>query len=219
MPVPARADRTLAGESSNREGTQMPYTVWSRGRLIGESELAYARSLPGVRAGDFAPSELGDRLMPIITGVGPALSALHDVADEVRLLRPAADRPGDWPEGVRQTTEYADAISLHDELASLELELRDPAGAVVKTDWIAIQDTHRLLALAHDDSDDHLIDVELTDEELRSAEEMRAELEALDWDDREPWEGEQPEFPRYQILLMLAGFDKRLEKSTTRKRT
>ena len=51
----------------------MPYTLWSRGRLIGQTELAYARSFPGLRAGDFEPSALGETLMPIIIGVGVPL--------------------------------------------------------------------------------------------------------------------------------------------------
>jgi hypothetical protein len=32
---------------------EMPYTVWSRGRLVGHSELAYARVYPDMRMGDF----------------------------------------------------------------------------------------------------------------------------------------------------------------------
>src|SRR5688572_5995930 len=169
MRVIAEAELTLVGEFSNREGAKMPYTVWSRGRLIGESELAYARSLPGVRAGDFTPTPLGERLMPIIDGVGPALRALHEVVRTDPRAGAPADRAGDWPESVRRTTEYADALSIGDELESLDLELRDPGGVVVKTDWIAIQDTHRVLAVARE-SEDELVDVALTEEEEEEVE-------------------------------------------------
>jgi hypothetical protein len=49
----------------------MPYTVWSRGRLVGESELAYAQAFPDMRMGDFQPSPVGETLLPIILGVAP----------------------------------------------------------------------------------------------------------------------------------------------------
>ena len=184
----------------------MPYTVWSRGRLIGQSELAYRRSLPGLRMGDFFPSELGDQLMPILTGEGPALIALYEVAEDTQRERPESVRPGDWPDGVRQTTEYADAMSICDELESLDLQLRDPFGEVVNTESISIRDTHRLLALAREHEDDDR-DVELTEGEMKEVEEMRAELDTLFKEEEyKPWEPE-PEFPRYQVMVTLAGFE------------
>jgi hypothetical protein len=155
--------------------------------------VGLARSLTGLRAGDFEPSPIGERLMPIIVGVGPALNALHEVAVQIRQddERNGRRTPvGDWPESVRRTTEYADAMSLHDELESLSLELRDPQGVVVKTDWIAIQDTQRLVALAREELASEYPDMTFDD------------------DDREPWE---PEPPRYQILVALAGFERRME--------
>jgi len=162
--------------------------LWSRGRLLGESELAYRRQLPGLRVGDFQPSPLGESLMPIIVGVGPALKALHEVAEEVWEAQPRKGRRSrrrGWPKEVLQTTEYADAMSLPDELASLALELRDSAGAVIATEDIWLQDTHRLLALAR--------------------EEMSNEYPDMEFDDPEPWE---PEFPRYQIYVALDGHNK-----------
>lgn len=185
----------------------MPYTVWSRGRLIGQSELAYRRSLPGLRMGDFFPSQLGDQLMPILTGEGPALFALYEVAEDTERERPESARLGDWPDGVRQTTEYADAMSICDELESLDLQLRDPSGKVVKTESVSIRDTHRLIALARAHEDDGR-EVELTEEEMKEVEEMRAELDALFKEEEyTAWEPE-PEFPRYQIMVTLAGFER-----------
>ena len=179
---------------------RMPYTVWSRGRLVGESELAYARSLPGLRAGDFEPSPLGEKLMPIIIGVGPALCALHEAAEDVlrtEKRKGRRARNGDWPASVKKTTEYADAMSLPDELESLALELRDPGGAVVKTEWIAVQDTHRLVALAREDLQSEYPDMTFED------------------DDPEPWE---PQPPRYQILVALDGHDRSMARLAKRKR-
>jgi len=78
----------------------MPYTVWSRGRLFGKSELAYRRTFPKLRAGDFLPSELGQTLMPVFIGEGPALSALYDVAIRMKEepREPGdADEDAEWP--------------------------------------------------------------------------------------------------------------------------
>ena len=178
----------------------MPYTVWSRGRLVGESELAYVRCMPGLRSGDFEPSAIGEKLLPIILGVGPALRSLHDAADKARDEAESVGRElpvGDWPDTIRHTTEYADAMSIPDELESLALELRDPAGAVVKTDWIAVQDTHRLIAIAR--------------EELAAVD---PDLDFED-DDVEPW---QPAPPRYQIMVGLEGFDDHMSREAKKRR-
>jgi hypothetical protein len=139
--------------------------------------------MPGVRAGDFEPTEIGERLLPIIIGVGPALRALYDVAEVARMCEDdQADgkSSGVYPEAVRRTTEYADAMSISDELRSLELELRNPDGAIVPTEMIAVQDTHYLLALA------------------------REGLDGLEFEDDEP-EPWQPPPPRYQIIITLEG--------------
>ena len=61
------------------------HTVWSRGRLLGQSELGPERSFPGMRMGDFEPSPIGERLLPVILGVSPAVKALCE--------QPADQRP------------------------------------------------------------------------------------------------------------------------------
>jgi hypothetical protein len=176
----------------------MPYTVWSRGRLIGESELAYARAFPDMRMGDFEPSPVGETLLPIILGVSPAVKALCDVIEQTR---DDAERRGQTltrrglPDSVRQTTEYADAASSQDELDSLALELHDPAGEVVGTDWIWFQDTHRLIAIAREE-------MASTDPDL-----------VFEEDEVEPW---QPQPPRYQIMVGLTGYDERMEREAAR---
>ena len=174
----------------------MPYTLWSRGRLLGESALAYRRSFPGLRVGDFEATPIGETLMPIILGVGPALKALHEAAEAVWASRSVSRRRRreGWPNEVRQSTEYADAMSLPDELASLALELHDPAGGVVATEDIWLQDTHRMVAAAR--------------------EELSAEFPDMEFDDPEPWE---PAFPRYQIYVALAGHDRAMSRLARRK--
>lgn len=176
----------------------MPYTLWSRNRLIGSSELAYRRSFPKLRVGDFEPTELGEKLMPIIVGVGPALSALYEASERVRREQRKKgirrSRRGDWSPEVKQTTEYADAMSLPDELESLALELRDPNGGVVETESIWLQDTHRLVALAREDWAEACPDME--------------------FEEREPWE---PAPPRYQIYVELPGHDKWMHRAARRR--
>lgn len=51
----------------------MRYTVWSRGRQLGETDLGFAFRYNGLRCGWFHPTECGDRLLPIATAVSPAL--------------------------------------------------------------------------------------------------------------------------------------------------
>ena len=166
---------------------EMPYTVWSRGRLVGHSELAYARAFPDMRMGDFEPTAIGETLLPIILGVSPALRALYDVLEKTPDA--GSNVPVGFPPEVRRTTEYADVVSTQDEIDALGLELHDSAGTLVKTEWLWFQDTYRLLALAREDR--VALDPEL----------------AFESDDREPWE---PEPPRYQIMVGLEGYEKRM---------
>lgn len=191
----------------------MTYTVWSRGRLLGHSTLGYARAAPGMRAGDFEPTPLGETLMPILTGVGPALNTLHRVAADLR-TDAMSQADGDPALGfsplVRSTTEYADAVSLVDELESLALELREPDGVVVRTEMIAVNDTAHLRALAreplYDDDDLPPDEDEPLDPELEAA--IAHDLEVIrSWefeDDGEEWR-DPPPIARYQLLVVLEG--------------
>jgi len=194
----------------------MTYTVWSRGRLIGHSTLGYARAAPGMRAGDFEPTELGEKLMPIITGVGPALRTLHDMVRHTPSAMAQADGDGvfDFSSALRQTTEYADAVSIADERESLELELRDPDGVVIPTESLAVNDTEYLWARAREPVDDgdrlRTGDEEPLDPELEAS--IAHDLEIIrswefedDWtDDDEEWREPAP-FARYQIIVVLEG--------------
>ena len=44
------------------------YTLWSHGRLLGTTDLAWARALPRHRAGDLHPTPLGETLLPAARG-------------------------------------------------------------------------------------------------------------------------------------------------------
>ena len=157
----------------------MPYTIWSRGRLLGHSSLSYARCIPRIRAGDFEPTEVGESLLSILTGMGPAAEALAGIMDGH--AKPVGARPDEPPgvtDSVRLTTEYADILSIGDQLQNLALELRDPEGARVPTSLIGIQDTEHLLALARRDG-------------------------VIPIDEEDCLEGWMPQPSRYQIIIEM----------------
>src|SRR5918911_4775108 len=106
----------------------MRYTLWSRGRLLGETDLGFVYRENGFRCGWFHPTAAGDRLMPAATGIGPALRTESMIGPDA--------------------TAHADLLSAIDRAEALELELRGPDGAVIATEHIAIIDTHYLLSLA-----------------------------------------------------------------------
>jgi hypothetical protein len=207
----------------------VPYTLWSRGRLLGESELDYVREIPRLRTGDFRPTGDGAALMPVAAGVSPTVIELGKLA-----RRAAGDHGGDSAradgrpcDALRLTTEFADFAEASNRRDALELELRGPDGAVVPTEWIDVRDTELLLALgrdetlAFDDFDgvepdevgipipDCPICDELCDDALDDFDEMllREELDAPD--DFEPdlsptlVEDGEREYPRYQLQVML----------------
>jgi hypothetical protein len=127
------------------------YTIWSRGRLIGETDLAFFRVISRCRFGSFHPNAEGERLMPVVASVLPALRAyLHrDAADALSdsIVQPP----------LRGSTLFADLAEAWQHLHALDLELRREDGSVVPTSHIGIRDTQQLIELA--DLDDDGIDV------------------------------------------------------------
>jgi hypothetical protein len=191
----------------------MQYTLWSHGRLLGETDLAFARCFEKHRMGWFHPNELGERLMPIICGAKPAFFALSDLT---RRLIPnpygSQRRTWDLDTVLRTSTEYADLAAAYAQEQGLALELRGPSGAVIPTEDIGIQDTEYLLSIPDRCDDVSLYDVEAGmtgDPELD--EEMQAEIDEIveEFKDREKWQGtadedeEESNLPRYQIQVHL----------------
>jgi hypothetical protein len=190
----------------------MPYTVWSHGRLLGETDLGFARCIEKHRMGWFHPNELGDRLMPIICGVKPAFFALSDLS---RRLLPnpydSARRKWDLNTVLRASTEYADLAAAEAQEEGLALELRGPSGDVIATEDIGIQDTEFLLSIPTREDDVSLYDVEqgmTGDPELD--EEFQAEIDEIieDFRERAKWQRDDDEegesnLPRYQIQVHL----------------
>jgi len=186
----------------------VPYTVWSRGRLIGQTDLGFVPIIDRFRSGWFHPNAEGERSMPVIAAPLPAMRAyLHrDQKDESghSLVRPE----------LHGSTLFADLAEALQHLQSLELELRREDGTVVPTTDIGIQDTHQLQELAAEtgseseaESDVDEIDAEIGADSMFDAD--RSDDEALDpyldepWIDWTPDELEAPQFPRYQIHVHL----------------
>ncbi|HEX7942925.1 MAG TPA: hypothetical protein VF488_14025 [Gemmatimonadaceae bacterium] len=167
----------------------MPYTLWSRGRLLGETDLGFIYREDGLRCGWFHPTDLGDRLMPAATGVAPALRT-------------------EWAIGPDATTR-ADVLSAVDHEDALELELRGPDGAVIATKSISIIDTYYLLSIPESDPGR-----EGAPDQLDAEEQAEIETALAEWDpDGEPVDlqlpsGEDAEFPRYQIQVRLVDHDR-----------
>jgi len=184
----------------------MSYTIWSHNRLLGETDLGWARCLPKVRSGHLHPTELGWKLVPLACGVAPALrhfSALQ------RAFQGDTEDPSEVSASTIETA-YADleAACAHEE--GLALELRDRDGKVIPTKEIWVQDTEYLLSIP--DDTEARIREETIDRELGA--EFLAEVKALliAGDDAQPdfeapseEEGEEEpmEFPRYQIHVRL----------------
>lgn len=182
----------------------MPYTIANRGRPIGTTDLEFVRIGDRFRSGWFHPNALGERLMPVITGVSPAVRAyLHGDApppdDGTSAAEPAP------PDAATRAADLAEALQ---HAGALELTLHREDGTLVPTESIGIQDTEWLLAQAdrHRAEEDPESDDTVDDEELARAVEhdlaiMREWLE----ENAPPWKAEEEpgELPRYQVHVRL----------------
>src|SRR5262245_40442818 len=188
------------------------YTIWSRDRLLGETDLGWVRCITNVRSGFFHPSELGARFMPTVCGVSPTIRELSKVR---QLMEAERDDQADGVpfEVIRQTPEYADMLAAMEHERGLSLELRGPDGTVIPTDDIFIQDNEHLLSLADKADENQSFEEafgEPMDPELEEA--IAHDMELLfgpggmdDWEsgDWVPEDDEPEAFPRYQIHVRL----------------
>src|SRR5689334_20036697 len=157
------------------------YTIWSRNRLIGETDLGFIMRENRYRTGWFHPNELGERLMPAATGVPPAMRFEFTLGSD--------------------QTAHADVLAAIDREHALEFELRGPNGKVIETETIAIIDTHYLLELAD------VGDKNMADDDFELTPEQEAEIDAMvaEWDDAHSEvdqaiaEAQEVALPRYQV--------------------
>ena len=162
----------------------MRSTVWSRGRLLGETDLGFIFRENGFRCGWLHPTVLGDRFMSAATGVAPALRT-------VSIIGPDA-------------TARADLLSAVDQEEALELQLRGPAGAVIATESIDIVDTQHLLSIAEGDLRENAVDPEQEAEIETLLEEWGADRDPVNL---QLSSDAETEFPRYQIQVRLVDRD------------
>ena len=169
----------------------MPYTVWSRGRLLGHSDLEFRQCFPLARTGWFHP----------VDGAEPTLEIFNEPR---RVLLHA--REGDL-ETVR-----ADLSATSDRAEALELELRGDDGQVVRTEDVSIRDMDLTMEFARMSDAREMFesspDAELLG--LGEGEDVGSDLfDFLELDDDEPYEVEEEvEWPRYQLTVCFIGHDR-----------
>lgn len=200
----------------------MPYTLWSRDRLLGESDLGFEEIFPRHRMGGFTPTELGVKLMPILTGVGRATRQLCRLVNSQRF----GLRGRELEEALRTSPEQADVAEAEAHFEALQLELRGPDGAIVPTEWIGIRDTEEIIAFGEMVAEQRALadlmnpepPATLSDDERRELQEReRIENEEIEaavaqWEENDStldanfaWNATP--FPRYQIQVGLVTAD------------
>lgn len=166
----------------------MRYTVWSQGQEIGETELGFCRLFKCFRLGWFHPNAAGEKLMPVIDALWPAIFAcLH------RDRRVASGQRSELP-GSRAFAEAAEALARAE---SLDLELRREDGSVVPTASIGLRGCPEDLELEDAEITDWTLDDDLEEAELCNALDELAREEGLEgparlWES-EGWKSEESE--------------------------
>jgi hypothetical protein len=192
----------------------MPYTLWSRGRLIGHTDLGFARFMPKMRMGWFHPTPEGERVMPIVVGMPPAMHAYVNRARELTGDATAVQAELD------RSTEGADLSAAFQHHEALELQLRRDDGSVIRTEDIGVVDTHRLIELSREPrqcehveewSDVGDLLLEQSESERQLEEDIDHDVALIrEWfgqsDGFREWaigEVDETKFPRYQIQVEL----------------
>ena len=163
----------------------MKYTLWSRGRLLGELALDFVRCIPGMRVGFLYPSPLGEQLLPL---AGEAAAATIAFGLSARGCANVDE--------LRRTTAYADYRAAADATEASQLELRDADGAVIATHHIAVCDYGYL-----DELDDELADDDDTPDQLWDPDSVDL-LDDHNWPDAGGWPDDRP-WSRYQVQVEL----------------
>jgi hypothetical protein len=171
--------------------------------------------MPKMRMGWFHPTTEGDRVMPIVVGMPPAMHAYVNRARE--LTGDATDLQAE----LDRSTEGADLSAAFQHHEALELQLRREDGTVIRTEDIGVVDTHRLLQLSRElpqceqveewsDVGDLLLEQSETDRQLE--EDIDHDVALIrEWfgqsDGFREWaigEVDETQFPRYQIQVELS---------------
>jgi hypothetical protein len=201
------------------------YHVASRGRVIGTTELDFARIGGRSRSGWFHPNAEGERLMPTVAAVLPAMRAF--VHRDVRL----EDGSPVIRHELEGSTLFADLAEALHHASALDLTLHREDGSLVPTELVGLQKTELPPHLAMIDAitfvsdavdfledpdlplyaefDEYLDDDVEYDPELGWTDAADIELSDISFDPEEEDDEsfaprlEMPPLPPYQIHVML----------------
>ena len=199
------------------------YTICSRGVPIGVSDLSFLRIGGPNRSGYLMPNAEGERLLPALASVLPAMRAwMHRDVD-------FEGQPSVQPH-LFGSSLFADLAEAFHHLDGQELTLHREDGTVIPTEVIGIQDTEQLRSLSEwddafapveeeeSDAEEAFYHIEFNDDvDAETREAFLREVEELSndllLDDMQPWESPewlleeieypQPEFPRYQVHVRV----------------
>jgi hypothetical protein len=185
------------------------YTISSRGYPIGTTALDFMRIDGANRSGWFHPNALGEKLMPTVALVLPAMRAF--------VCRNARGDDGQpiVQESARRSSLFADIAEALHHVDAMELTLHRPDGTLVPTSLIGLQDTEQLRELAEWKDFYSVGEVPRDTEEWLQEFEGELEESASEWQEEDDelfdstaeWESvpveEQIDLPRYQVHVLL----------------
>jgi len=117
----------------------MPYTLWSRGILVGVTDFALGDTHGRHLAGVFQPAETGMILLPALTAMAPALFDLNARMKHEHLSEADVERDPDRVlEVFERSPEGQRVIASAKEVE--QLELRAPSGRVLEIESILVSD-------------------------------------------------------------------------------
>ena len=179
----------------------MNYVVSSRGQPIGVTDLGFRVIFPRHRMGWLHPNAHGEKVLPVVATVLPALRAyVHTIsADDSEAARREAEK----------STLFADLAAAMQHVSALELTLHREDGSLIPTENVGVKDMDQLLEMSRSGEFD--ADYDEADADDWTA--PPAVLEALEatpapFDDDEvrawtPADDEETEFPRYQVHVLF----------------
>ena len=188
----------------------MEYTISSRGRPIGTTELDFIRIDGLERSGWFHPTALGVELLPSIASPLPAMRAFM-----CRNVRDTDGRPIVQNDFLSSSL-FADLAEALQHADAMELALHRPDGTIVPTSEIGIQDTQRLAEHPWWRDLYPVGEIPAADDEWFRESMSELDESPSDWlessDDDLPdgacddaWvPDEEPSLPRYQVHLRLS---------------
>jgi hypothetical protein len=117
----------------------MPFTIWKRDALIGETDFGLGKPGGRRRAGVFHPTTLGMMVLPALTAMAPALFELGEAMKRLGLSEEAVEQDGDVVlETFERSPEGQRVLAAAEQIA--ELELRDANGKRVEFESILVTD-------------------------------------------------------------------------------